>query len=185
MECEKADILMMKYMDKTITEREAKMLNKHILSCAKCKESFIIYDSIASDLGGVPVEEAPAGFTSRVMSAVAALPAYTGEGTTRVMYGVWGVVGFFAVIGALLIFLRDIILQAIDTNPIFEPIMPSVTYVAQSVDMLYMQASAVTSVALEAVSEGMTWVLPVVIVCLIAVLIVIYRSERSRKGHNK
>jgi hypothetical protein len=176
---------MMKYMDKTITELEAKNLNKHILSCDGCRESFMIYDSIASDLSSVPSAEVPDGFTARVMSAVAALPNYTGECASRVMYGVWGVVGFFVAVGALLIFFRDWILQAMGANPAFEPAMSSITGFTRSIDTLYLRASEVVSGALKVISEGMTWVLPVVIVCLAVVLGAVYRAEHSGKGHGK
>ncbi len=70
MDCRQADFYIMKYLDNTITEQERELLNKHIDVCESCKADFLVYNSVAAELDGMEIVEAPEGFEACVMEKV-------------------------------------------------------------------------------------------------------------------
>lgn len=99
MNCEKANELIMKYMDGTITEDEAVILNSHINLCDTCKSEFEAYDSILSEFDSFEYVEPPLGFEEIVMDKINALPDFafvTEKSTNRIIYSVFTVLCAFA-----------------------------------------------------------------------------------------
>lgn len=124
MKCERADILIMKYMDEEITEAEAKELNAHISMCPKCKESFMVFDSMLTQMEEIPHAVAPSGFEEAVMARIMVLPktakplVYNKRDKMKM-----GFVGSFTLLlslGAILITYRNAILTALMQRPYFE-----------------------------------------------------------------
>ncbi|MGL4791680.1 MAG: anti-sigma factor family protein [Anaerotignaceae bacterium] len=135
MKCEKAEKLMMKYMDGQISVEEAEMLNTHISACIDCKEAFFLYDELLNEMEDVEEVLAPEGFQEAVMAAVMALPKEERVSVYSLKYKVkvW-VAGTFAVllsIGALLIGHRDIVLSSLYQIPLIRDYVVALEPVAK------------------------------------------------------
>ena len=121
MKCEHADMLIMKYMDEEISEAEAKELNTHLCVCEKCKESFMVFDSMLTMMEEVPQVTAPLGFEEEVMTKILALPMqekrYVYSKNDKMKIALVGSFTFLLSIGAVLISYRDQILQTMMQNP--------------------------------------------------------------------
>ena len=71
--CKDADLLINKYMDGIITEDEAYLLNSHLTECEQCKQEFMFYDELMTDIVELPTITAPEGFEKNVMASIALL----------------------------------------------------------------------------------------------------------------
>ncbi|MTI67104.1 MAG: zf-HC2 domain-containing protein [Firmicutes bacterium] len=70
MDCNKASMLIMKYLDKDITEKEQNKLTKHLEVCSECREEFNLLNDtfeIVEDLEDV---EPPKDIEKKVMASI-------------------------------------------------------------------------------------------------------------------
>ena len=103
MRCEQADSLMMKYMDRNLSEGEAERLHLHLRECESCQADFLAYDQMVEvfiqETAVTVAWELPAAFDQEVMAKIEALGAlpncYTK--TDNMLCVFWG--GFSALIG--------------------------------------------------------------------------------------
>lgn len=119
MNCERANELIMKYMDGTITENEAIQLNLHINECQTCKEEFAVYDSILEEFESFKYVEPPKGFDEAVMEKIHALPdvSYINEKSVyRTIYSVFTALFAFAF---FLWTFKAPLLNMLGKNPLF------------------------------------------------------------------
>ncbi|MDR1913749.1 MAG: zf-HC2 domain-containing protein [Clostridiales bacterium] len=181
MDCESANSLMMKYMDGDLSEHEAARLNHHITECAACKEEFMLYDSIVKDFSALTLVKAPDDLESRVMSSIYALPAYTGQTVSHIMYGFWGLIAVIMSLGALLVMNRDYILEQMALNPSFAPILIFLNPLAASVKTLFAQTQMLVQQAGAVVEPGLNWVVPIAVCSLAVAQFIIYHNEKQRK----
>ena len=107
MDCQEADLAMMQYMEKNILPQAANELARHVLSCETCREQFLALDEAMEFVESPEAEEAPEGFTAKVMEKVRLLPAHTGSlktnerilsKNTRILMGISAII-----FGALLL----------------------------------------------------------------------------------
>lgn len=120
--CKKANILMMKYMDGNITDEEATELKKHINECRSCKEDFVIYNRLLDefiDMDGSNIISAPEGFEIQVMERINALePIYAKHGNSmeNLMYAICGGVSIAAGSATIFIVNKDAIINTISSS---------------------------------------------------------------------
>lgn len=71
MDCNKANKLMMKFMDNSLTEEEHLLLESHLQECEECKKDFSLYTEILEDFSEeIGLIEAPESFEENVMSII-------------------------------------------------------------------------------------------------------------------
>jgi ribose/xylose/arabinose/galactoside ABC-type transport system permease subunit len=123
-DCELASIYMMKFMDGVITDEEAAQLNKHILTCKRCREDFIMYDQIMREFTKITLTEAPTDLEEKVMARIRCIPAQvTALPSERVLYGIWGVVSVLIAFGLIIGMNKDYLLNALSANSFFAPLV--------------------------------------------------------------
>jgi hypothetical protein len=78
MDCKRADKALMQYAEKTIKPATAAALARHVLTCETCRELYLAFDEALEGVSALTAvtENAPAGFTEKVMARVRALPKY-------------------------------------------------------------------------------------------------------------
>lgn len=121
MKCSEAEELMMKYMDNELSEKDAKLLNEHLLVCSECKESFYIYDSLIGDIMLMPDFEAPADFESNVMAEIRKISEEEYKVTYSIKNKIYGIIwGSFSLLfgtGTMLVLYREPIMTSLLNNP--------------------------------------------------------------------
>lgn len=71
MDCNKANKLMMKFMDNSLTDEEYLLLEKHLEECAECKKDFSLYTEILENFSEeTMIIEAPENFEEMVMAKI-------------------------------------------------------------------------------------------------------------------
>ena len=104
MDCKKAGILMMKYMDSVLTQDERLELYAHTDGCQPCKEDFIAYEHITKkfETRSACLFDVPHGFEERVMKEVRRISSKSPGDTVPVLIlGIISILmGFGALIGA-------------------------------------------------------------------------------------
>ena len=181
MECEKANDLMMKYMDGTLSESEAFSLNRHIKTCGQCEEDFLMYDSILDDFSGMTLSEPPEGFELRVMSIVRQLPEVGVKSAHRSLYGVLGVFSVLLGLGIILDMNKEPLLNFMSQYRQLKPLLDIYAPVAAAVRDVSLRVSAAVTQALsyaQQLSSGLYYVLLLLFGILAAAQYVIYRKER-------
>lgn len=136
MDCNDAGELMMKYMDRVLTEAEASKLNLHLKECEACREDFLIYDGMMRDFDGLEIVCAPEHFEAGVMARIAELPplntanAYSLD---AIACAVWGIFSVLMGAGFMLFLNQDTIITYLSGNPLYngyiELLQPVLVYV--------------------------------------------------------
>lgn len=88
MDCNKANKLMMDYMDLNISEEDNFLLEKHLEECKECRESFGLYTQILDEfsLDADNIIEAPEDFEINIMEKIEHIePRYIKEKTKKNM----------------------------------------------------------------------------------------------------
>jgi len=181
MECEKANDLMMKYMDGILTESEADLLNKHIKTCNRCKEDFLAYDAIMDDFSEMTLSEPPEGFELRVMSIIKQLPEAGLKSVNRALYGVLGVFSVLLGIGIILDMNKEQLLNWMDQYPRLKPLLDIYAPISAAAGNISLEVTAALSQAmsyLQQVISGLYYVPLLLFGVLTAAQFVIYRRER-------
>jgi hypothetical protein len=126
----------MKYMDQTITEKEALSLHEHLSECEECMEDFKIYDEIMTGFAESPLETLADGFEDLVMAKIDACGVTYEKRSNAVESFVTFMVGAVSVLfglGFMLVVNREQIMNYLMTSEIFgdyaRAISPLVTVV--------------------------------------------------------
>jgi predicted anti-sigma-YlaC factor YlaD len=120
MDCNKAEEYFMKYMDGTLSEREAAALNAHLAECEACREDFKLYDVILADFADEALLAAPEGFEEAVMAKIDALTDVEHKAESRLdslILAVWGTFSVLMGSGFLLSMNRDVIMGYFSSKP--------------------------------------------------------------------
>ena len=138
MNCDKADLLMMKYMDGEISISEAKLLNSHLLVCEICKEAFIVYDLVLETLEGFDDVEAPESFQDAVMVKIVGLPklekqhVYSKKDRMKLVLA--GSFVSMLSVGAILISYREALIENFINHPVLGEYTKELAAVSLSVE---------------------------------------------------
>jgi len=184
MECSKANELMMKYMDGTLSEQDAGRLRKHIDQCEGCKADFTVYDEIVSAFEMPEETFAPDGFVEAVMTKINALESASVKATVKadsILLTVWGLFTVLLGLGCVLALNREPISAYLAAQPALAGYMDMlapigvmvgefVSGIAASAEALFSQAS--TFVA------GAKYVVLGIAACLALVQVFLSRRER-------
>ena len=181
MDCEKANDLMMKYMDGILTESEAVSLNRHIKTCGQCEADFLVYDGIMDDFSGMTLSEPPEGFELRVMSIIRQLPDVGIKSVQRSMYGVLGIFSVLLGLGIILDMNKELLFNWMSQYPQLEPLLDVYAPVADAVRDVSLRVSSAMSqffAYMQQISSGLYYVPLLLFGVLTAAQYVIYRRER-------
>jgi hypothetical protein len=112
----------MKYMDQTITEKEALALHEHLSECEECMEDFKIYDEIMMSFAEAPLETLADDFEDCVMEKIAACGVAYEKRSMAVDSFVTFVIGTVSVLfglGFMLVVNREQIMNYLMTSALF------------------------------------------------------------------
>jgi predicted anti-sigma-YlaC factor YlaD len=119
MVCEKANELMMVYMDGLLDDFEEMNLLKHMEICETCREDFALYKEMLGDFTADRLEiiEAPEGFVASVMQEVERVNIYFPEGERNkgkvldyVFFAAWGITAVAFIIATVLFTHGDVMI---------------------------------------------------------------------------
>ncbi|NDO46734.1 hypothetical protein [Clostridium sp. MD294] len=135
MKCCDAEKYIMKYMDSEITKKEAEELNQHIQQCQKCKESFLFYDNMLQVFEQMSLYEAPEDFESNVMMQIQALEKIEQRSyvNNRILGHIWSVFTVLFGTGAILVFYKQPIIQALEKNDILKQWVKNIMPIEQNI----------------------------------------------------
>ncbi|MDR1531242.1 MAG: zf-HC2 domain-containing protein [Clostridiales bacterium] len=192
MNCAKADELMMRYMDGTLSEDDAVLLKKHLDTCAACAEDFSLYDEIVTHFSEDTLVSAPEGFEKAVMERIRALPALVARPELdTLLYLVWGAVSVLFGIGLIVFFNRDAIIESLAANPAFAryiDLLPPVSdYVTTVLADVSQTVSAVAD-SVQAYISSFRYLLLIIFVILAAAQMVIarrFKSDKPAESHSR
>jgi len=140
MTCSQAEIAMLQHMETTISLKDARRLAQHVQDCESCREYYLAFDEImectaAETESSAYWQEAPESFTAAVMTKVHHMPVHSkpevveeikrsGLVTLHILWGasaiLFGIALFFA-------FNPDSFTNLINSFPIFDSIVTSIT----------------------------------------------------------
>lgn len=123
MDCNKANKLMMEYMDFTISEEDNFLLEKHLEECDECKESFELYTQILDEfsLDAKNIIEAPEDFEIKVMEKIEHIePRYIKEKNNKniLIYSFLGMTALAFSFFLMISLNKEIILSNPEQTPI-------------------------------------------------------------------
>lgn len=186
MDCYKADKLIMKYMDKAISEQEAQTLHEHISVCETCKGDFLIYDEMVNVFSAMEWAKAPENFEALVMEQVRKLEPLSKKVTSAVdniWCAVWGVFSILLGIGTLLALNGDLILTHMQQTPALSGYVPALQGLSADISLLLGEVSLSFTAAANYLSGYMAsirFVLVAVLGVLIAAQFFVYRKDKVR-----
>ena len=180
MDCENANLLLMKYMDSALSETEADLLAKHLDSCDKCQEDFNVYDEM---MGGFPIETtiAPDNFESLVMAKIRELPEPKYANSDSMLCVVWGVFSVLFGLGFLAVINREAIIQSISANPAlsgYADILISVSNFVERFVYAFTNAADSFFVAASGYIASSRYLLMLIVAVLVMVQYVIYKKNK-------
>jgi len=185
MECSKANELMMKYMDGTITESDADRLRKHITECETCKADFLIYDEIVSAFTELDNTPAPDGFVEAVMTKIEFLKPASAKASDKADGILLIVLGVFSVLfglGFALVMNREAISAYLSAQPALAGYMETLAPFGVMVDEFAANiAAAAGSLFAQAASifTGGRYIFLGIAVCLALASVVLAWREKS------
>lgn len=111
--CQRAQDLMMKYLDNLISPEEQRYLDEHLVSCEACCFDFSAFKQVVSSLTEAAEIEivAPEGFEEAVMAQIHKLPATNHSKTDALVYTLLAVLSGLFGLGFLV---------AINSGPVLE-----------------------------------------------------------------
>jgi len=116
--CNKADLLIMKYMDGLISDEEIIKLKEHISVCDKCKEDFMVYNKILDEFSdNSNIINAPSDFEEQVMAKIDFVYSGNTERSINILCFIWGLFSVFAGLGTILIINKEKIIEFISNVP--------------------------------------------------------------------
>jgi len=183
MDCKQAEIAMMQHMEKTITPQDAKALAEHVLSCATCREYYLMFDEAMECLTDEDfiLEAPPADFTKSVMTKVGVFaekvePPITVE--SLLMKALWGIGAVF--IGAALYFILNP--EMLPSFTIATPVVDGFLYTINTIGNAF--AQGVNQMAQIDVSiDSSLSVIALFFTIVLGGLLTILHSEENHAGH--
>jgi len=142
MVCERANELMMRYMDGLLDDFDKMNLEKHIEDCETCAEDFELYKEMLKsfNLDNIDIVEAPEDFADNVMSQINELNLYfpeklrsRGQIIDGIIFGIWGLLAFGAVSGISMFIFKDQLfewLMANNLNAVADILYPFAAFTA-------------------------------------------------------
>ena len=125
MDCNKANQLMMKYMDFNISEEDEFLLKNHIKECSECNENFNLYTQILEEfsIDKENIIEAPEDFEVEIMKKIEHIePRYIKEKSNKniLCYTALAMTTFVFSLFLLLSFNKDLLLANTEKYPILD-----------------------------------------------------------------
>ena len=182
MECDSADLLLMKYMDNTLNESETERLNAHLETCESCRKSFVVYDEIMRNFTEQTVY-APDNFEALVMDKIRALPAEHKSlaSADNLLCVVWGIFSVLFGLGFLAVINKDAIILALSDNPSFAAyadMLETVSRLADRAINSLTSAAGTFFTALSGYIASSRYILMLIIAVLVLVQYVVYRKNK-------
>lgn len=123
MDCNKANKLMMDYMDLNISEEDEFSLRNHLKECEECRESFELYTQILDEfsLDANNIIEAPEDFEANIMEKIEYVePRYIKEKDNKniIAYVSLGMTSLFISMFILASLNKDVLLNNSEKMPI-------------------------------------------------------------------
>jgi hypothetical protein len=184
MECDKAENLMMLYMDRALPEQDAAVLNKHIKECAKCREDFFTYDKILSELSIQKVYSPPEGFEGAVMEKIRALDYKRPVSANKdsLFCVIWGVFSILFGTGLIAMMYKDSITSYLAATGRFDGFIqtvgPVTDYVFNLTEQLMLLVTLLGANFIELVS-GLRFALLLICFVLAGVQYFIFRKNKA------
>ena len=182
MECDKIELLMMKHMDGALTEDEKERLEKHIRSCEKCGEDFLIYEEIQNGLPE-PMIFAPDNFETLVMEKINALPEnkkFAGS-IDNLLCVVWGIFSVMFGLGFLAVMNKESVIAYISENPSlsgYTDILVSISNFAESAGTMVMEAVTGASAEVSGYISASRYIILLIIAVLAVLQYVVYKKNK-------
>nr|WP_317358082.1 zf-HC2 domain-containing protein [uncultured Tyzzerella sp.] len=184
MDCNKANKLMMAYMDFNISEEDNFLLEKHLEDCEECKESFQLYTEILEEfsLDADNIIEAPEDFEIKIMEKIEYIePTYIREKSKKNMVA-YVFLGMTSLVFSLFLIIslnKDVFLSNPEKLPVlntyynfFNNIF-NVSFESISLQNILNSISTI----LPYILEGLKYTSIVVVFCMILAQYLLYRRE--------
>ena len=188
MECSKANEMMMRFMDGTLSEDDAARLHKHLASCDGCRADFAIYDEIVADFLTLEETPAPDGFVEAVMARVEALEPVSkkvNEKIDNILVAVWGGFSVLFGLGFALSLNREAVMSFLASQPAFagymETLAPVAVMVGDFVTGLGAAAETLFTQSLAFLS-GAKYIVLAIAACLALATVILTRREKAAAG---
>lgn len=193
MNCDDADLYIMRYMDGEITQEEAEILNKHILGCNACEQDFLVYDSMLSQFQALPEFMVPEGFELQVMTEISKISESEYEVTLtlkdKAIRAVWGTFTVLFGAGAILVFYREPIMNSLAQNPYVgeqvKRLMPAAQQVTQGAATIQDSLNSVAAVVNTVLSNSMGIIFGVLTVICAVQFYLLLRRKKLNKADEK
>ena len=183
MDCKKAENLIMKYMDGQLSQNDAQLLNEHIKNCPKCKEEFLLFDSMMNEAAEISKEviRAPEGFEKAVMAKIHTQEEkqYAYGRNDRLRMACIGVVLLFLGAGYIFTVYKNAIIAKLYEYPVFSQYLNEVVPFSQNIQS-YENSALKTAEGIFAYADNLLTVSAVFLLVFIAVGVFVYRFSRSR-----
>jgi len=193
MVCEKANELMMKYMDGLLDDFEEMNLEKHIESCEACSEDFAVYKEMLADFNHNKLEiiEAPDNFAASVMEKIEDINIYfpkkirdKGKVFDNVIFAVWGTLATVFALGAALYFYQDVLFNWLaenEANGLLTALAPIAAFVTEFGLTLGYYIVAATNVVGDAI-RSYSLIFLAALVALVGIQLYISPKFMKKKG---
>ena len=184
MDCNKANKLMMNYMDFDISEENNFLLEKHLEECEECRESFELYTQILDEfsLDADNIIEAPQDFEISVMEKIEHIePRYIKEKTKKNMV-VYVFLGMTSLVFSLFLIIslnKDVLLA----NPEKSPILYSYYKFFDNIFNMSLDTLNISSILqliesiLPYILEGLKYTSIITIICIVIAQFLLHRRE--------
>ncbi len=184
MDCNKANKLMMDYMDLTITEEDEFLLKNHLKNCDECRESFELYTQILEEftIDANNIIKAPEDLEINIMEKIENIqPRYIKEKVNKniIAYVSLGMTSLFISIFILISLNKDILLISSEKMPILYKYYLFV----QNIFNISIDTISISSI-MEGISsifpyilEGIKYTSIFAVVCIIVAQYLLHRRE--------
>ena len=183
MDCNKANKLMMDYMDFNISEEDNFLLEKHLEECEECRESFELYTQILDEFSlDADIIEAPEDFEINIMEKIEHIePDYIKEKSKKnmVTYVFLGMTSLMFSLFLIVSLNKDVFLANPEKSPLlytyynfFDNIF-NISLERFNISVIWQGISS----ALPYVIEGLKYTSIIVIVCMIVAQYLLHRRE--------
>ncbi len=186
MDCFNSEDYFMKFMDNTLDEDSAQILNDHIKTCGKCREEFLTYNMMMEEFEKEELLLAPEGFEFNVMEKLSAMPEIHYKPENRMENAfcfVLGLVSALMGIGFMIGFYKDQIIQFFSSYEILSVFVDIFTPISEFAhDLLNNVSSSFTLLlagTVDLVSQNRFFIIGIILV--FAVLKVLYSRFANQR----
>jgi len=169
--CDQAEISMLKYAEKTIQPAEASKLAHHVLGCGTCREYYLLFDEIVEAAAtNLELHEPPVNFTAIVMANVRA----TTQPRASMLHLLWGVSAILLGVALFLAYNPALLAQLTHAFPAVSGAVYSImAYMGNALDYVIQSAGAHT------VGNHFGIAALVFVLMLSSLLVVLHREEEA------